>query len=218
MHPLTAAGRQTGITLIESLVAVVIAALGILGILGLQMRTLADTQTGVRRAQAIRLIEDFSERTRSNPNSLGQIDRYVSGWDHSPPSPPSTTDCATTECDTAQMAAYNLAQWKAAVAQLLPLGKANIFIAQNKAGGQGSPAAGSAAVAGDQRQLGIMISWRENEKSSTAGYKNPIGVGSEGGDLDCPANSTCHLQYIPLSARCAPYFADAQVQFFCAGP
>ena len=40
--------RQHGITLIESLVAIVVAALGILGILGVQMRTLTDTQTTVR--------------------------------------------------------------------------------------------------------------------------------------------------------------------------
>ena len=54
--------QQRGITLIESLVAIVIAALGILGIVGVQMRTLADTQTTVRRAQAIRLIEDLAGR------------------------------------------------------------------------------------------------------------------------------------------------------------
>ena len=34
---------QRGITLIESLVAVAVMALGILGILGVQMRTLTDT-------------------------------------------------------------------------------------------------------------------------------------------------------------------------------
>ena len=61
--------RQRGFSLIESLVAVVVMALGILGILGVQMRTLADTQTGVRRAQAIRLIEDLSERIKLNPNA-----------------------------------------------------------------------------------------------------------------------------------------------------
>ena len=60
---------QRGITLIESLVAIVVMALGILGILGIQMRTLSDTQNGVRRAQAIRLIENLSERKKVNPNS-----------------------------------------------------------------------------------------------------------------------------------------------------
>ena len=46
---------QRGITLIESLVAILVTALGILGILGVQMRTLTDTQTSVRRAQAMGL-------------------------------------------------------------------------------------------------------------------------------------------------------------------
>jgi type IV pilus assembly protein PilV len=59
--------RQRGISLIESLIAIVVTALGILGILGVQMRTLSDTSTTVRRAQAIRLIEDLGERMRVNP-------------------------------------------------------------------------------------------------------------------------------------------------------
>ena len=56
---------QKGITLLESLVAIVVMALGLLGVVGIQMRTLADTQTGVRRAQAVKLIEDLSERVRA---------------------------------------------------------------------------------------------------------------------------------------------------------
>ncbi|HRN05700.1 MAG TPA: prepilin-type N-terminal cleavage/methylation domain-containing protein, partial [Ottowia sp.] len=46
---------QRGVTLIESLVALVVVAVALFGILGIQMRTLVDTQSGVRRAQAIRL-------------------------------------------------------------------------------------------------------------------------------------------------------------------
>ena len=71
---------QRGITLLESLIAIVVMALGILGIVGVQMRTLADTQTTVRRAQAIRLIEDLSERMKVNPNSLADISGYVTDW------------------------------------------------------------------------------------------------------------------------------------------
>ena len=52
--------HQRGITLIESLAAIVVMALGVLGILGVQMRTLADSQTSVRRAQAVRLIEKLN--------------------------------------------------------------------------------------------------------------------------------------------------------------
>lgn len=54
-------------------------ALGILGILGVQMRTLTDTQTAVRRAQAIRLIEDLGERMKVSPNALANLNGYVTG-------------------------------------------------------------------------------------------------------------------------------------------
>lgn len=80
---------ESGFALIESLIAIVVVALGILGILGVQMRTLADTQTGVRRAQAICLIEDLSERLKVNPNALGNIANYEIAAG-TPPAPP---DC-----------------------------------------------------------------------------------------------------------------------------
>jgi type IV pilus assembly protein PilV len=83
-------GKQRGITLLESLIAIVVAALGILGILGVQMRTLTDTQTSMRRAQAIRLIEDLSERMKVNPNALSGINTYVTGWTATPPTTAAT--------------------------------------------------------------------------------------------------------------------------------
>ena len=52
-----------GFALLEALVALLVVALGLLGILGLQMRTLADTQNGVRQAQAIRDAERDHLRT-----------------------------------------------------------------------------------------------------------------------------------------------------------
>ena len=76
--------RQRGISLIESLVAIVVMALGILGILGVQMRTLTDTQAGVRRAQAIRLIEDLGERLQNNPDALGNLSTYTTKPDLAP--------------------------------------------------------------------------------------------------------------------------------------
>ena len=212
MRTLKTLRRQAGITLIETLVALVVAALGILGILGMQMRTLADTQTGVRRAQALRLVEDLSERTRVNPNSLGQIGSYASDWNATAPP---TADCAASQCTPAELALYHLARWKTSVAQVLPGGSAKIFIAEDEAA--------SSAAAGNRRQLGVMLRWRENEASAASDYQDPIGLDGDGqradaGDaLTCPAGYTCHLQYIPLSARCAPYFADSKVQFFCTG-
>lgn len=65
---------QQGITLLESLIAIIVIALGVLGILGMQMRTLNNTQNSLYRTQAIRLIDDLSERIAANPNALLNIE------------------------------------------------------------------------------------------------------------------------------------------------
>lgn len=210
MRRLSVLRRQAGITLVETLIALVVTAMGLLAVLGTQLRALTDNQTGVRRAQAIRLIEDLSERTRVNPHSLAQIGAYVSDWDHQPPAT-AAGNCADSACSPGQLAAFHLARWKASVSQVLPGGRAHVFIAEDEAG----------ASDGNRRQLGVMIGWRENEASGNADYRKPLGLDSHdrrgNGAAACPDGRTCHLQYIPLSARCAPYFGDAAVEFFCAG-
>ena len=112
-------------------------------------------------------------------------------------------------CDLTQLATYDLAVWKKAVGDTLPAGKVSIFV----------PPAESALAAGQGRQLGVMVAWRENEHDTSNAYKDDIdatkvrdaiGNLSAGGGTNqasdaCPADHTCHLQYITVSARCAPY-------------
>lgn len=204
--------RQRGITLIESLVAIVVAALGILGIVGVQLRTLTDTQTSVRRAQAIRLIEDIGERTTANPNALASINAYVTGFDATPAVP----DCSN-GCGPAQLAAYDVAVWKRTVRENLPLGQASIFV----------PPAESALAAGLGRQLGVMIAWRENERvakvsdaddADSTSYRGAINASIGGGGVTCRDGFTCHLQYIPVASRCAPYLpGTGAALYYCPG-
>ena len=199
MHRLThlnpaAARRQRGISLIESLVAIVVMALGILGILGVQMRTLTDTQAGVRRAQAIRLTEDLAERLQNNPDALGNLAAYTDD-------PTSSNDCKTTACAPADLATYDIKQWRTLVAEALPGGKATVFIPK-----------------GGLRQLGVLIGWRENRFSQTGqtfsaadltALNAPLvvaGINSVGdAPVDCPAGLICHLQYIQPTQRCTPW-------------
>ncbi len=208
--------RQRGISLIESLVAIIVAALGILGILGVQMRTLTDTQTTVRRAQAIRLIEDLSERLKVNPNAVAAMTNYVSDFNNTPS--PVAGGCAS-GCNGSDQAKHDLYLWKEGV-KTLPLGKANIFI----------PVPEVAQPPEQRRQLGVMIAWRENErhdlsttdKESTDATKaldaNGIAQNIAGGAAACPADHTCHLQFIPISARCAPYKpGGGATQYYCPG-
>ena len=99
--------------MLESLIALLVSALGILGVIGVQLRTLSDTQTSVRREQAIRLIEDFSERLKVNPNAMANITSYVSGWTST--SSTTSKNCANVACSASELATYDLAQWKSFV-------------------------------------------------------------------------------------------------------
>ena len=200
---------QRGVTLIESLVALVVIALGILGILGVQMRTLTDTQTGVRRAQAIRLIEDMGERMKVNPNALANINAYVTAFADTPTLP----NCAS-GCNAAQLAAYDVAVWKRIVRENLPTGQASIFV----------PPAESGLATGLGRQLGVMIAWRENERAGTktddidaTKVRAADRTFSAGATLACPADHICHLQYLPVASRCAPYAPGGVTMYYCPG-
>lgn len=205
-------GSQRGVSLVESLVAIVVMSLGILGILGIQMRTLTDTSTTLRRAQAIRLIEDLGERMKINPNAMADIGTYVTAFADTP-----TVGSCATGCDHTQLATYDLAVWKKAIRDNLPLGQASIFV----------PPAEAGVPAGQRRQLGVMIAWRENERDTAATYTNDInatkvraadGTLSDGAGFACPATFTCHLQYIPVAARCAPYAPGGNATaYYCPG-
>ena len=211
--------RQRGISLIESLIALVITALGILGVVGVQMRTLTDTSSTVRRAQAIRLIEDLSERMKVNPNAIATLDNYLTTFTEKSSALSKPSDNCANGCTRADQARYDRYRWKQAV-ETLPTGKAQVFI----------PPAEASIDAQGRRQLGVMIAWRENEREElTAEDKKNTDatqaqdasgnlVSGAGSAAVCPDKHTCHLQYIPLSARCAPYKAgNGPLQYFCSG-
>mgnify|MGYP003616568139 CR=1 FL=1 len=184
---------QRGISLIESLIAIVVMALGILGILGVQMRTLTDTQAGVRRAQAIRLIEDLAERLQNNPDSLNNLAAFAT-------TPSSGGDCTSTACTPAALATYDIFNWKEQVSSALPGGTAKVFV-----------------PLGGPRQLGVLIGWRETRYNQSGGafsttdiaaLEAPLvvaGKDSASADVKCDPGLICHLQYIQPTQRCTPW-------------
>jgi len=212
-QPLTLSfSRQRGLSLLEALAALVVSALGILGVAGIQLRTLSDTQTAVYRSQAVRLIEDLSERLRVQPNALLQINPRggspgytVTSWGSTPAAP--SKNCESDWCDAAQLAAWDLEQWHTLVKTILPVGDAVVF-----------PVKAEEGSTGDRRQLGVLLRWRQNErgdltdkdKESTdatlvkSGSAFKSGTGLDELDKGCSATGyACHLQYLTVSARCS---------------
>lgn len=203
--------HQKGVALLEALVALVVVALGVLGILSLQIRTMANTQTAVRQAQAIRLVENLSERVRMNPNSFVQdvAFGYTIDWG----SDGDLLDCKQ-GCIPRDLAKSDVAAWKASVRASLPLADARVFFVNDESG----------VDEGARRQLGVLIAWRESESAQNVGddnYSRYFRLGSRdiyGAEVSCPAGRTCYLQFIQLAARCVgnDNAGPGQVQLYCA--
>lgn len=185
---------QKGFSLLESMIAIIVMVLGILGILGAQMKTLTDTQASVRRAQAIRLIGDLGERLQNNPDALGNLSTYTT-------SPKTSNDCSSAVCTPAELATYDIKQWRTNVTNTLPGSNVNIFLPQNST-----------------NQLGVVIGWNENKylqngKELTADENDklntPLAIksatDSSGTAVSCPTGLTCHLQYVQPMQRCTPW-------------
>jgi len=146
-----------------------------LAMLGMQLRTLKETQTGVGRAQAVRLIEDLAERIKANPGTFVERADYVVPWGAAPAA---AANCSASVCTAVQLASWDVNRWKTSVANNMPSGDATVFILDT-----------------DPSQLGVVIAWRANEASNSADYITVQDLG-QAIPVACPVNKLCHLVFI----------------------
>ena len=107
--PTVNSSRAKGFTLIELLIAVLVMAIGILGVAGLQVVSMQQNRSALFRAEATQLGNDLLDRIRANPTAVyAPID-----IDAIPVS--TVTDCNNNSCSTLQMAAFDIASWKCAL-------------------------------------------------------------------------------------------------------
>jgi type IV pilus assembly protein PilV len=200
--------KQSGLSLLESLVALVVLAIGILGLAGVQTRLLVETRTANSRAIAVQLIDDLTNRMALNryaalgrPQTIPAIaSSYTFVWSSDAaggigiPMPANNLfDCSTNLCTPTQLAGSDIFQWRRAVYAALPGAQATVF--QNTA---------TTATTGDHRQLGIAIAWPLNEaqvKDNVAGsdaskYNSPFDITTNMNGVACPNNLICHLVYV----------------------
>lgn len=167
--------RQGGMTLVESLIALLVMALGLLGLAGVQARLLAENRTSNQRAIAIGLIEDLANRMVINRDAA-LAGSYALAWSGTK----AAQDCLTAQCTGAQMAQSDLNLWRTNVVAALPGANATVFA---------SPT--------DARQIGIAIAWNSNEgtASSNSAYTAPFAITTANAGVACPAASICHVVY-----------------------
>ncbi|MDN6320156.1 MAG: type IV pilus modification protein PilV [Marinobacter sp.] len=103
-------GLQAGTTMIEVLVAVLILAVGLLGVAGLQSMSLKNTSDVFFEQQAMSYSQDLINRIMANRNAADDGDYAAT----SPTTEPAD-DCSASDCTSAQMATWDLWQWNEAL-------------------------------------------------------------------------------------------------------
>ena len=119
--------QQTGFTLLEVLIALLVLSVGLLGLAGLQTRGLATGHNAYLRSQAVLLARDMAERIRVNTNYVLTTEDssetvYTIDYDQTPTS----TDCSVASCTPAQLAQYDIDQWLTSLGNILPTGDGQI--------------------------------------------------------------------------------------------
>jgi type IV pilus assembly protein PilV len=141
-------GRESGISLVESMVALVVLAIGMLGIAALHVESVKANRTALLRTQAVNLANDLADRIRAN-RQAGVSYRLAVG------ALPAVGSCVVTNnCTDDQLAVDDLARWVRAVRLLLP------------ASPDGAPPATlvgvvPAAAAGQPDTYRIRVEWSE---------------------------------------------------------
>ena len=155
---------QVGIALLEALVALLILAFGVLGLLWMHQQALVQQRQQLMRSIATGIADDLAERMRMNsPQSA----MYAKTWGNS--SNGITTaapDCTATACTRQELAAWDLLQLQLTLESQLPEGDAAVF-----------------ALTGAPNWWGIVIAWRDANES----YRTDTASGSP----PCPAQMSC---------------------------
>ena len=157
--------NQTGFSLLEVLIALLILSIGLLGIAGLQVTSKRTNFDAVQRTTATMLALEMLERIRANASQLDVYTNTGAGRTFTPAAgityPAAEPDCEDDDCTAAELADYDLYQWQEALAGVSETSGGN------DVGGLAVPTAcitGAAATTsstGNQTAtINIAIAWR----------------------------------------------------------
>lgn len=162
-NPLRASGSgSAGYVLVESLVTVLIFAIGLLGVIGLQTVALSSTSISNQRSDATVLAVDMADRMRANRGAADGISGE--GYDVAVPVNngcrqvyAATMIATPMACTPAQLAADDLQDWQDEVRQALPGGRGAVCIDSTPNDG----AAGAPACDGFGNSYAVKVFWNQ---------------------------------------------------------
>jgi type IV pilus assembly protein PilV len=169
-NPLKAPGRhaQAGASLVESLVALVVLSVGMLGVAGLMLTGISSNRSALYRTQAVNLVSDMADRIRANTTARGAYDTLRYGGN------PALRGCAASaaavggNCTLDELAEDDLARWIDSVRTALPPYR-------------GDPAAAEvtflpAGFAGQPDTYRIRVGWHEPREQQDFDYQIDLAL------------------------------------------
>lgn len=169
MHAMSRAGRArraAGFSMVESLVALLVLSIGLLGIAGLFVESVRNSRTALLRTQAINLVGDMADRIRANAGARDayDLDSYGGAPEERACAP--TPDAAGDNCSSATLAEDDLARWVVAVRAALP--------AFEDGPAQADVQFLGPAAAGAPDRYQVTVSWREPGEELPLSYSSDV--------------------------------------------
>ncbi|MBZ0142132.1 MAG: type IV pilus modification protein PilV [Rhodocyclaceae bacterium] len=156
-------GGQSGLTMIEVLITIVIVSFGLLGIAGMLVRSLDSGMVSTSRSIAVMQANEMADRMRANLSGLrnGSYNAMNFTAVSSCSSP-----CLTGQCGPADQALLDFCLWNAQNQKKLPLGRGSIS--------QRSDLGAGCATAQFFCAFDITISWDESKTGNIASLKQYV--------------------------------------------
>jgi type IV pilus assembly protein PilV len=115
--------KNTGFTLIEVLIAMLVLSGGLLGLAALQATSIKNNQSAYNRSQATQLAYDLTDRMRANAAGTATYTAILPNAATAEPA------CMTTSgCSPADMAENDLFEWNSVLTATLPGGSGAIAV------------------------------------------------------------------------------------------
>ncbi len=131
--------RQQGLTLVESMIALLVISIGLLGIAALQLTAVQQNATALNHSKAVWISYNMTDRIRANPREFANYADIDTANDYE-------QDCMGGDCSTSQMIESDAADWATQM--------------ENLPGGRG-------IITGDATQLTISVMWDDEGTGAT---------------------------------------------------